>query len=124
MTSVNRPWPPVSLAGQARHGRRSVDDEARWLAVCRAALSFCILAPAARRWRRRSGKVSGSEGERAVAATRAARLGRLEAVKRNRHKVGLSISFSSSGTTLYERHARTLQRREPHKRHGELRRKR
>ena len=38
-----------------------------------AARIFVLFAPADRRWRRRSGSVSGSEGERAVSAARAAR---------------------------------------------------
>jgi hypothetical protein len=47
-----------------------------------AALRFHIFAPADRRWRRRSGSASGSEGERAEAAARAARRGRLETVQK------------------------------------------
>jgi hypothetical protein len=42
---------------------------------------FCF-APAARRWRRRSGSASGSVGERAVAAGASGPAGRLETVQK------------------------------------------
>jgi hypothetical protein len=48
-----------------------------------------LFAPAARRWRRRSGSASGSGGVRAVSAARAARRGRLEEPYRNfSHRLG------------------------------------
>jgi len=44
-----------------------------------------LFAPADRRWRRRSGSASGSEGERAVAAARAARRAALKQYRKFSH---------------------------------------
>ena len=55
--------------------------------TCQAA-RLSAFAPADRRWRRRSGSASGSEGERAVAAARAARRAALKPYRKFSHSYG------------------------------------
>jgi hypothetical protein len=67
IAAISRSGPDNPAAGA---GRPRLHDEPYWASSGTALLLF---APAARHWRRRSGSASGSGGERAVAAARAAR---------------------------------------------------
>ena len=70
---------------QREQGRPAATDET----CCRSSgPGFMLFAPADRRWRRRSGSGSGSEGERAVAAARAARRAALKPYRKFSHRLG------------------------------------
>ena len=80
-----------------------------------AAPGFLVLAPADLRWRRRSGSASGSVGERAVSAARAARRAALKPYRKFSHGLatwqlatwqgsGRSVRTVRSGSQLYAGH--------------------
>ena len=81
LTGSDRPWTIL----QREHGHPAANARGN-CCMSSAARKSPLFAPADRRWRRRSGSASGSGGERAVAAARAARRAALKTYRKFSHR--------------------------------------